>query len=88
MLAALQAQLAQQSAALAEQSAALAALQAAADAAPKCAICLDAAPCLVLLPCRHQPLCGSPDCFAMLGAPPLCPLCRLRVADTLQTFVG
>jgi hypothetical protein len=44
------------------------------------AICLDAATCVVLLPCRHQPLCGSPECFAMLGAPPLCPLCRERVA--------
>ncbi len=85
VVAALQAQLTEQAAAMAAQAAAL---KAATDAAPMCAICLDAAPCVVLLPCRHQPLCASPQCFAMLGAPPLCPLCRLRVADTLQTFVS
>ena len=72
---------------LAAKDAALAALKAEADAAPKCAICLDAPPCVVLLPCRHQPLCGSAACAAMLGAPPLCPLCRKPVADTLHTFV-
>ena len=54
---------------------------------PACAICLDATPCLLLLPCRHMPLCTSPACFAMLGAPPLCPLCRVGVADTIYVFV-
>ncbi len=72
---------------MAQLQAQLAALKAEADAAPKCAICLDAVPCLVLLPCRHLPLCASPHCFSMLGAPPLCPLCRKPVADTMQTFV-
>ncbi len=76
-----------QAAALAAKDAALAKLKAEADAAPKCSICLDATPCVVLLPCRHQPLCAAPACAAMLGSPPLCPLCREPVADTMHTFV-
>ena len=55
--------------------------------ANKCPICLDAAKSTVLLPCRHLALCGAPACAAMLGAPPLCPLCREPVADTMQLFV-
>jgi hypothetical protein len=55
-------------------------------ARPTCVICLDAPPCVVLLPCRHAPLCGSAVCAAMLGAPPLCPLCRAPVNDTLAIF--
>ena len=55
--------------------------------ARNCAICLDAPKCTVLLPCRHLALCGAPACAAMLGAPPLCPLCREPVADTMQLFV-
>jgi hypothetical protein len=93
-LAAMIAQLAEQKAAMAAQATALAAkdaafakLKAEADAAPKCSICLDATPCVVLLPCRHQPLCAAPACAAMLGVPPLCPLCREPVADTMHTFV-
>ena len=50
--------------------------------ANKCPICLDAAKCTVLLPCRHLALCGAPACAAILGAIPLCPLCRKPVADT------
>jgi hypothetical protein len=58
------------------------------DEAPiTCVICLDARPSLVLLPCRHLPLCGSPACAAMLGARPLCPVCRTAVADTLSVFL-
>jgi hypothetical protein len=57
-----------------------------AEQRPMCAICLDALPCVVLLPCRHVPLCAAPACAAMLGAPPLCPLCRVAVADTLQVY--
>jgi hypothetical protein len=53
---------------------------------PTCVICLDAPPCVVLLPCRHLPLCGSAVCAAMLGVPPLCPLCRAPVNDTLAVF--
>ena len=53
---------------------------------PMCAICLDALPCVVLLPCRHVPLCAAPACAAMLGAPPLCPLCRVAVTDTMQVY--
>ena len=53
----------------------------------RCLICLDAAKCTVLLPCRHLALCTAPACAAMLGAPPLCPLCRKAVADTMQLFV-
>ncbi len=79
--------MAAQAAALAAKDAALAKLKAEADAAPKCSICLDATPCVVLLPCRHQPLCAAPACAAMLGLPPLCPLCREPVADTMRTFV-
>ncbi len=100
-MAALEAQLAEQKAAMAAKDAAMAAqasalaakdaafakLKAEADAAPKCSICLDATPCVVLLPCRHQPLCGAAECAAMLGSPPLCPLCREPVADTMHTFV-
>jgi hypothetical protein len=48
---------------------------------------LDAPRCTALLPCCHWLLCASPSCAAMLGAPPLCPVCRERVADTLQLFV-
>ncbi len=58
----------------------------AASQQPTCVICLDAQPCVVLLPCKHLPLCGSPACTAMLGAPPLCPVCRAPVADTLSIF--
>jgi hypothetical protein len=79
--------MAAQAAAMAAKDAALAKLKAEADAAPKCSICLDATPCVVLLPCRHQPLCAAPECAAMLGVPPLCPLCREPVADTMRTFV-
>jgi hypothetical protein len=79
--------MAAQAATLAAKDAALARLKAEADAAPKCSICLDATPCVVLLPCRHQPLCSAPACAAMLGVPPLCPLCREPVADTMHTFV-
>jgi hypothetical protein len=58
------------------------------DEAPiTCVICLDSRPSLVLLPCRHLPLCGAPACLAMLGAPPLCPICRAAVADTLSVFL-
>jgi hypothetical protein len=53
---------------------------------PQCVICLDAQPCVLLLPCRHLPLCGSAACAAMLGAPPRCPLCRVAVADTMSVF--
>ena len=52
-----------------------------------CVICLDARRCVALLPCKHLALCATPACAVMLGAPPLCPLCRVLVADTLQLFV-
>jgi hypothetical protein len=52
-----------------------------------CVICLDARRCVALLPCKHLALCASPACAVMLGTPPLCPLCRVTVADTLQLFV-
>jgi hypothetical protein len=55
--------------------------------ASKCVICLCAPRCVAMLPCRHLPLCASPECAAMMGSPPLCPLCRVRVADTMQLFV-
>ena len=70
----------------AAMAAEVARLRAEADAS-KCPICLDAPKCTVLLPCRHLALCGAPACAAMLGAPPLCPLCREPVTDTLQLFV-
>ncbi len=58
------------------------------EEAATCGVCLDAPrSCTELLPCRHWLLCGSPGCAAMLGAPPLCPVCRERVADTMQLFV-
>jgi hypothetical protein len=34
-----------------------------------------------------MPLCGAPACAAMLGAPPLCPLCRVGIADTISVFI-
>ncbi len=51
-----------------------------------CVICLDAPPCVLLLPCRHIPVCGSAACAAMMGAPAKCPLCRVAVADSLAVF--
>ena len=51
-----------------------------------CTICLDAPRCVALFPCRHLALCGAPECAAMLGAPPMCPLCRKPVADMIQLF--
>jgi hypothetical protein len=57
---------------------------ASADAeSPVCVICLDAPRSTLLFPCTHLALCGAPACAAMLGAPPLCPLCRAAVTDTL-----
>ncbi len=52
-----------------------------------CVICLDVPRCVALLPCKHLALCAAPACAAMMGTPPLCPLCRVPVADTLQLFV-
>ncbi len=49
---------------------------------PECVICLDALPCVVLLPCRHMPVCGS--CAARLEGK--CPLCRATVADTITVI--
>lgn len=51
---------------------------------PMCVICLDAAPCVLLLPCRHLPVCAAAECAAMLCGP--CPLCRAPVTDTLTVF--
>ena len=55
--------------------------------ASKCVICLCAPRCVAVLPCRHLPLCASAECATMMGTPPLCPLCRVRVADTMQLYV-
>ena len=52
-----------------------------------CTICLDAPRCVALFPCRHLALCGAPECAAMLGAPPMCPLCRKPVAEMFQLFM-
>ncbi len=65
----------------------LEALVAKLEAERTCVICLDAQRCIAMLPCRHVPLCGAPACAAMLGAPPLCPLCREAVVDTMQLFL-
>jgi hypothetical protein len=67
-------------------SAAAAAAAASATERPMCVICLDAPPCVLLLPCRHIPVCGSAACAAMMGAPAKCPLCRVAVADLLAVF--
>ena len=58
---------------------------AAAPERPACVICMDAPPCVVLLPCRHLLLCAAPACAAALFG--LCPLCREAVADTLTVFM-
>ena len=55
--------------------------------APPCVVCLGEPRSLLLMPCKHLALCGDPACFAMLGAPPLCPLCRAAVADTMSIFM-
>jgi hypothetical protein len=47
---------------------------------------MDAPPRVVLLPCKHLPLCGSAACAAMMGTLPLCPMCRAPVLDTLSVF--
>lgn len=56
-----------------------------AEAQRACVICLDAAPCVVLMPCRHQPLCAAPECLATLRG--RCPICREAVADTITVFL-
>lgn len=50
----------------------------------ECVICLDAPPCVMLLPCKHLLLCAAPECRAALRG--RCPLCREEVADTLAAF--
>ena len=72
--------------AVAPEAAAAAAKEEEEDAS-LCVICLDARRCVALMPCKHLALCAAPACAVMLGAPPLCPLCRVPVADTLQLFV-
>jgi hypothetical protein len=67
-------------------SAALEAL-ARAEALTQCVVCMDAQRSLVLLPCRHLALCGSAECAAMMGAPPLCPVCRKRVEQRICVFL-
>jgi hypothetical protein len=79
-------QLAAMAAQLAAAEAALAKAKEEVDAT-KCVVCLDAQRCTALLPCKHQPLCASPACMAMLGTPPRCPLCRAVVLDSMQLFV-
>lgn len=46
-----------------------------------CVVCLHERICVALLPCRHFPVCASAECAAMLGQPPLCPICRIPVAE-------
>ena len=58
------------------------------EEAHACTICLDAPRSAVLLPCRHLAVCGAAACAAMLGAPPLCPLCRKVVTDVMPVFTG
>jgi hypothetical protein len=58
-----------------------------AEAVTQCVVCMDAQRSLLLLPCRHLALCGAPACLAMLGAPPLCPVCRKRVEQRLDVFL-
>jgi hypothetical protein len=71
--------------ALAEENARLTAALATMEEERACAICLDAPRCTLLLPCRHVALCGAPDCAAMLGVPPLCPMCRKGVDSALTS---
>ena len=52
-----------------------------------CTVCLDAPRAIVLLPCWHLALCGAPACAAMLGAPPLCPMCRVPVERFQPVFM-
>jgi hypothetical protein len=56
-----------------------------ADGGRLCSICLDMPPCVVLLPCRHVPVCASAACIETMCG--LCPLCRAPVADTLTVFL-
>ena len=54
---------------------------------PKCILCLEAFPDIVLMcPSKHQCLCTT--CFAsqIVGATNLCPLCRLEFRDHVKTF--
>jgi len=51
-----------------------------------CSVCLDAPRSHVLFSCHHHCLCGSLECFRMLGTPPLCPICRSAVAETRQNY--
>jgi len=57
------------------------------EQAPKCILCLEAVPDIVLqCPSKHQCLCTT--CFKskVVGATNLCPLCRLEFTDHIKTF--
>jgi hypothetical protein len=74
------------SAAAAAATEELAAQLAKLDAERSCVVCMDAPRCVLLMPCRHLALCDAPECAAMLGAPPRCPVCREAVAHTISVY--
>lgn len=49
----------------------------------KCRVCLERPRKVVLLPCRHMPLCA--ECLGSLEDT-ICPICRADIEDTIQTF--
>jgi len=51
-----------------------------------CSVCLDAPRSHIMIPCFHHCVCGSLECFRLLGTPPLCPICRCAVAETRQIY--
>jgi len=62
-------------------------IQEARDAA-LCKVCYDRPAACALLPCRHHAFC--PLCAERIrrSREPLCPLCRVKVTDVFETFVG
>lgn len=50
-----------------------------------CAVCFDARPACLLLPCKHIRCCAA--CVARLRAPRLCPVCRALVVEVIDVFV-
>jgi hypothetical protein len=52
---------------------------------PRCAVCLDAAPNGLFLPCGH--LCACMPCaLTLFNSTATCPICRARVIKTVQVF--
>ena len=57
------------------------------DAEFKCVVCCDRPRRALLLPCKHMCLCVVCCAEVRAKVPPLCPLCRAAIADSIVAFV-